>query len=92
MPQEKLIDAAHPRETRQGFAAIDLHRGCVDQFQAWVGNEPAGPARDSWDEAAQDAVLAGVAAWVPDCISTAINWSITPASILRNRRTGNSDN
>ena len=31
-----------------------------------VGNEPAGPARKTWDEAAQDAVSAGLAVWVAD--------------------------
>ena len=45
----------------------------MDQYQAWVGNEPAGPARKTWDEAAQDAVSAGLAVWVTDCIATAIN-------------------
>ena len=45
----------------------------MDQYQAWVGNEPAGPARETWDEAAQDAVSAGLAVWVTDCIATAIN-------------------
>ena len=43
-------------------AATDLEGGCMDQFQAWVGNEPAGPTRQTWDEAAQDAVSAGHAA------------------------------
>jgi len=70
---------------------IDV-RGGMDQYQAWVGNEPAGPARETWDEAAQDAVSAGLAAWVTDCISTAINWSITPAFISRTRRTGSANN
>ncbi len=43
----------------------------MDQFQAWVGNEPAGPARETWDEAAGDAVSAGLAAWVTDCVAMA---------------------
>ena len=60
----------------------------MDQFQAWVGNEPAGPTRETWDEAAQDAVSAGHAAWVTDCVATAINWSAAPAFISRARRTG----
>jgi hypothetical protein len=64
----------------------------MDQFQAWVGNEAAGPVRETWDEAAQDAVSAGLAAWVTDCRSTAINWSTAPAFILRTRRTDNADN
>jgi len=59
----------------------------MDQYQAWMGNEPAGPARETWDEAAQDAVSAGLAIWVADCISTAINWSTSPAFISRIRRT-----
>jgi hypothetical protein len=58
----------------------------MDQFQAWVGNEPAGPSRETWDEAAQDAVSAGHAAWVTDCLATAISWSTVPASISRTIR------
>ena len=64
----------------------------MDQFQAWVGNEPAGPSRQTWDEAAQDAVSAGHAAWVMDCPATAINWSTAPASISRTRRTAEAGN
>jgi hypothetical protein len=60
----------------------------MDQFQAWADNEPAGPGRETWDEAAQDAVSAGLATWVPDCIATAIDWSTAPAFISRTR-TGN---
>src|ERR1051325_1516407 len=74
------------------IAATDLDGGCMDQFQAWVGNEPAGPARETWDEAAGDAVSAGLAAWVTDCVATAINWSTVPAFISRTRRTSNADN
>jgi hypothetical protein len=50
----------------------------MDQFQAWVGNEPAGPARETWDDATQDAVSAGLAAWLTDCVATAINGSTAP--------------
>jgi hypothetical protein len=57
-----------------------------------VGNEPAGPTRETWDEAAQDAVSAGHAAWVTDCIATAISWSTVPASISRTRRIGDPGN
>ena len=64
----------------------------MDQFQAWVGKEPAGPTRQTWDEAAQDAVSAGHAAWVTDSIATAINWSTAPAFISRTRRTGEAGN
>ena len=64
----------------------------MDQFQAWVGNEAAGPARETWDEAAQDAVSAGLAVWVTDCVAMAINWSTAPAFISRTRRTDNADN
>ena len=64
----------------------------MDQFQAWVGNEPAGPTRQTWDEAAQDAVSAGHAAWVPDFIAAAINWSTAPAFISRIRRTAEAGN
>jgi hypothetical protein len=64
----------------------------MDQFQAWVGNEPAGPASKTWDEAAGDAVSAGLAAWVTDCVATAINWSTAPAFILRTRRTSDANN
>jgi hypothetical protein len=63
----------------------------MDQYQAWVGNEPAGPARETWDEAAQDAVSAGLAVWVTDCIATAINWSTAPAFISRTRETSDAD-
>src|SRR3954466_5497274 len=73
-------------------AASDLDGGCMDQFQAWVGNEPAGPARETWNEAAQDAVSAGLAAWVTDCIATAIDWSTAPAFISRTRRAGSTNN
>src|SRR3954451_2196326 len=73
-------------------AATDLDGGCMDQFQAWVGNEPAGPTREPWDEAAQDAVSAGLAAWVTDCIATAIDWSTAPAFISRTRRAGSTNN
>jgi hypothetical protein len=64
----------------------------MDQFQAWAGNEPAGPARETWDEAAQDAVSAGLAAWVTDYIAMAINWSTAPASISRTKRTSDANN
>ena len=64
----------------------------MDQFQAWAGNEPVGPARKTWDEAAQDAVSAGLAAWVTDCIVTAINWSTSLASISRTMRTSEAEN
>src|SRR3954449_244827 len=73
-------------------AMTDLHGGDMDQYRAWVGADPAGPARETWDEAAQDAVSAGLAAWVTDCVSTAINWSTTPAFISRTRRTGSANN
>ena len=68
-------------------AATDLDGGCMDQFQAWLGDEPAGPTRETWDEAAQDAVSAGHAVWVTNFVGTAINWSTVPASISRTRRT-----
>jgi len=64
----------------------------MDQFQAWVGNEPAGPKRKTWDEAAQDAVSAGLAAWVTDFIATGISWSAAPAFISRSKRIENAAN
>ena len=47
-----------------------------DQFQLRVGGLPAGPIRDNWDEAAQDAVSAGLAAWIAEGIfKAAIRWA-----------------
>src|SRR5215212_5694030 len=56
----------------------------MDQFQLFVRNLPAGPVRGSWEEAAQDAVAAGLAHWVDGSPHTAINWAdIGQASIAR---------
>ena len=91
-------DALHSRRNvirRAGslnVAATDLDGGCVDQFQAWLGNDLAGPTRETWDEAAQDAVSASLAAWVTDCIAMAINWSTAPPFIARTRRTSDAHN
>jgi hypothetical protein len=61
----------------------------MDQFQLVLGDSEAGPVRESWDEAAQDAVSAGLAVWVwghfPN--SRAIEWTtagrVAIRSILR---------
>ena len=36
----------------------------MDQFQLFFRDRPAGPVRGSWEEAARDAVAAGLATWV----------------------------
>jgi hypothetical protein len=56
----------------------------TDQFQLLFDDLPAAPARETWDEAAQDAVSAGFAAWVPDGVfPKAISWSGMQAIIRR---------
>ena len=56
----------------------------MDQFQLFFRDRPAGPVRGSWEEAAQDAVVAGLAHWVGSSPRTAINWAGTSqASIAR---------
>jgi hypothetical protein len=56
----------------------------MDQFQLLFRNLPASPVRGSWEEAAQDAVAAGLAHWVDGSPHTAINWADTrQASIAR---------
>ena len=56
----------------------------MHQFQLLFRNLPPGPVRGSWEEAAQDAVTAGLAHWVDGGPYTAINWTdIGQASIAR---------
>ena len=56
----------------------------MHQFQLLFRNLPAGPVRESWEEAAQDAVAADLAHWVDGSPYTAINWTdIGQASIAR---------
>src|ERR1043165_5633828 len=56
----------------------------MHQFQLLFRNLPLGPVRESWEEAAQDAVAAGLAQWVDGSPHTAINWAdIGQASIAR---------
>jgi hypothetical protein len=47
----------------------------MDQFQLVVHDFPAGPVRGSWEEAAQDAVAAGLADWVREIPHAALNWT-----------------
>jgi|KBSSwiStaDraftv2_1062776.scaffolds.fasta_scaffold1244296_2 hypothetical protein len=58
---------------------ILLHRKglAMDEFQFLMNDAPAAPVRESWDEAAHDAVSAGVAAWVWNQFpnSRAIQWT-----------------
>ena len=86
---ENMIPGADPPNT---VAINNEARGYMDQYQAWRGIDPAGPARETWNEAAQDAVSAGLAAWVTDCIAMAISWSTASAFISRTRSTGHTDN
>jgi hypothetical protein len=58
----------------------------MDQFQFVLDDAPAGPVRESWEQAATDAVSAGVAAWahkLPFERRSAITWSILRAAITR---------
>src|SRR3954464_14658067 len=56
----------------------------MHQFQLLFRNLPPGPVRGSWEEAAQDAVAAGLAHWVDGSPHTALNWNnIGQASIAR---------
>jgi hypothetical protein len=49
----------------------------MSRFQLVLSDRHRGPIRESWDEAAQDAVSAGVALWVWDHFpnSRAIEWT-----------------
>lgn len=59
----------------------------MDQFQLVLGDNEAGPVRASWDEAAQDAVSAGLAVWVwghaPN--SRAIEWTTAQGRVAIRR-------
>jgi len=56
----------------------------MDQFQLFFRDRPAGPVRGSWEEAARDAVDAGLATWVSECPHRAISWTgAGQASIAR---------
>jgi hypothetical protein len=56
----------------------------MHQFQLLFRNLPPAPVRGSWEEAAQDAVAAGLAQWVDGSPHRAINWTdIGQASIAR---------
>jgi len=59
----------------------------TDAFQLLFNDLPAAPIRETWDEAAQDAVSAGHAEWAADGIfPKAINWSGVQAVIRRRAR------
>ena len=56
----------------------------MDQFQLFFRDRPAGPVRGSWEEAARDAVAAGLASWASECPHKAISWTgAGQASIAR---------
>ena len=56
----------------------------MDQFQLFFRDRPAGPVRGSWEEAARDAVAAGLATWASECPHNAISWTgAGQASIAR---------
>ena len=56
----------------------------IGEFQLLFNDLPAAPIRETWDEAAQDAVSAGHAEWAADGIfPKAINWSGVQAVIRR---------
>jgi hypothetical protein len=55
-----------------------------DRFQFLIHNAPAGPVREQREDAAQDAVLAGLATWVSGVQRiSAIQWADRRASIVR---------
>ena len=54
----------------------------MDQFQLLVQDFPAGPVRGSWEEAAQDAVAAGLADWAREIPRTALNWAGTGHALI----------
>ena len=55
-----------------------------DCYQLLVGDAPAGPVRECWEEAAQDAVSAGLAAWALGFRPNgAIQWTDHRAVIVR---------
>ena len=54
----------------------------MDRFQLLVRDFPAGPVRGSWEEAAQDAVAAGLADWVQGIPHTALNWAGTGRALI----------
>jgi hypothetical protein len=66
-----------------------------DRFQFQIDDRPAGPVRQSWEEAAQDAIFAGFAAQAPDYrLNSAIIWSDGGGAIVRSgldTRTANPD-
>ena len=49
----------------------------MEHFQLVLGDSEAGPVRESWEQAAQDAVSAGLAEWVWEQFpnSRAIRWT-----------------
>lgn len=57
----------------------------MDRFQLVLGDSEAGPIRESWDEAAQDAVSAGLAAWVWDHFPNikAIEWTAAGRAAIK---------
>ncbi len=54
----------------------------MDQFRLFFRNVPAGPVRASWEEAAQDAVAAGLATWVREGSWPGLTWSGTGAAAI----------
>ena len=48
---ENMIPWADPPNT---VAVNDEARRCMDQYQAWMGIDPAGPVRETWNKAAQE--------------------------------------
>ena len=58
----------------------------MDPFQFVPRDREAGPIRQSWEEAAQDAVAAGLASWVwqqfPN--SRAIQWAVAGLAAIKN--------
>jgi hypothetical protein len=59
-------------------------RAMQDRFQFQIDGRPAGPVRQSWEDAARDAVSAGFAARAPDYrLNSAITWSGSGGAIVR---------
>lgn len=54
----------------------------MDQFQLFFHNHPAGPVRESWQDAAQDAVVAVLARWVHETPQQAIKWTAGSEALI----------
>ena len=62
----------------------------MDDYQLLLDGVPVGPIRESWEEAAEDAVQAGLAEWVEHDFpnSRAITWSQAGRGRIANLQRG----